>query len=179
MAISRNIIGSIRNAKGDLVASGTLKVKPLIPVTDGNTFISPEQVVVPISAGLFTLDLIAPCIYQFIIEDMYEASTWTFEATLSDDSPADISLATLYQTGRAEIDDTIDIITTFLELVDTPGSFIDQEGKTLTVNSAEDALEFTTPVTTFLDLLDTPVDFTGHAGKTLVVNSTEDGIEFI
>lgn len=142
MAISRNIIGTIRNAKGDLVASGTLKVKPLVPVTDGNTFISPEQVVVPISAGLFTLDLIAPCTYEFIIEDMYEASTWTFEATLSDDSAADISLATLYQTGRAEIDDSMSIISTFLELLDTPNSFEGHAGKALVVNATEDGIEF-------------------------------------
>lgn len=142
MAISRNIIGTVKNAKGDLVASGMLKVKPLVPVTDGNTFISPEQVVVPISAGLFTLDLIAPCIYQFIVEDMYEESTWAFEATLSDDSPADISLATLYQTGRVEIDDSMSIISTFLELLDTPMSFEGHAGKTLVVNATEDGIEF-------------------------------------
>ena len=142
MAISRDIIGTIRNAKGELVASGTLKAKPLVPLIDGNTFISPEQVVVPISAGEFSLSLMAPCIYEFIIEDLYEASTWTFEATLSDDSAADISLAALYQAGSVEIDDTMSIITTFLELLDTPNSFEGHAGKTLVVNATEDGIEF-------------------------------------
>ena len=142
MAIYRSIIGTINDAKGTPVTSGTLKVKPLVPVTDGNTFISPEQVIVPIASGAFTLALVAPCIYEFIIEDLYEDSTWTFQATLSDSSLADISLAELYQEGRAEIADITDIITTFLGLWDTPNSFEGHAGKTLVVNATEDGIEF-------------------------------------
>lgn len=142
MAVYRNIVGTITDAQGDNVAAGKIKVKPLTPVVDANVFISPEEVVVNIADGSFTLTLVAPCIYQFIVEDQYEESMWSFQATLSDDSSADISIAALYYAGRIEMADDITPITTWLELLDTPDSYEGHAGKTLVVNVTEDGIEF-------------------------------------
>ena len=142
MAVYRNIVGSIKDAQGSLVASGRIKVKPLTPVIDGTAFVSPERVTVDVTSGLFDLTLVAPCIYEFIVEDIYEESMWTFVATLTDDSAADITLSELYAYGRVAIDDTVSLITTLLGLFDTPNSFEGQAGKALVVNGDEDGIEF-------------------------------------
>lgn len=60
---------------------------------------------------------------------------------------------------------------TFLDLTDTPGSYTGQTGKFLSVNVAENALEFVTAATF--------PSFTGNAGKYLVVNGTATGVEWV
>ena len=69
----------------------------------------------------------------------------------------------------------------FLQLTDTPGTYIGEQGKVLKVNSLEDALEFAEEsggASIFLDLRDTPSDYVGQAGKVPAVNATEDGLVF-
>jgi hypothetical protein len=69
---------------------------------------------------------------------------------------------------------------TFIQLPDTPGSYLGRVGETLAVNSTEDGLEFVpnnlSP--TFITLPDTPATFSGEAGKFAKVNATNDGLEF-
>ncbi|MCA1807258.1 MAG: DUF2793 domain-containing protein [Actinobacteria bacterium] len=68
----------------------------------------------------------------------------------------------------------------FSGLTDTP-AYTGQAGKALSVNAAEDSLEYVDfPVggsSSFSDLTDTPA-YTGQAGKAAIVNSTEDGLEY-
>lgn len=72
------------------------------------------------------------------------------------------------------------IATTFLQLEDTPGTYVGQSGRTLVVNSAEDGLEFTEAAapSSYLGLTDTPVSFSGQGLKRPIVNSGETAIEF-
>jgi len=66
---------------------------------------------------------------------------------------------------------------TFTGLHDTPTDYLGQSGKLLSVNTAEDGLEFIDAPTggsTFDSLTDTPTDKVGNAGNVPVVNATED-----
>ena len=71
--------------------------------------------------------------------------------------------------------------TTLIGLSDTPGTYIGQQGKTLSVNNSEDAMEFVpnnlSP--SFVTLPDTPASYSSAAGKMSVVNVAENAIEFI
>lgn len=70
-------------------------------------------------------------------------------------------------------------VDTFTNLTDTPASFSGQANKSVTVNSGETALEFTsTAPSAFTGLTDTPSAYTGKAGQTVVVNSGENALEF-
>ena len=67
----------------------------------------------------------------------------------------------------------------FLDLSDTPNTYIGKAGKVLAVNDGEDGIEFTDPAAnTFKTLTDTPSDYVGEANAVLRVNQTENGIEF-
>ncbi|HHZ96907.1 MAG TPA: hypothetical protein EYN67_15450 [Flavobacteriales bacterium] len=71
--------------------------------------------------------------------------------------------------------------TTLINLTDTPGTYIGQQGKTLSVNNTEDGMEFVpnnlSP--SFVTLPDTPASYSSAAGKMSVVNVAENAIEFI
>lgn len=62
-------------------------------------------------------------------------------------------------------------VVNFLGLTDTPNTYTGQTGKFLSVNVAENALEFVTAATF--------PSFTGNAGKYLVVNGTATGVEWV
>lgn len=64
---------------------------------------------------------------------------------------------------QALVDNPPSGVDEFIELLDTPDTYVGQEGKIPAVNSAEDALEFF------------PSSFAAQAGKMVVVNGTEDG----
>ena len=67
----------------------------------------------------------------------------------------------------------------FLDLSDTPNTYIGNAGKVLAVNDNEDGISFADPAaTTFKALEDTPNDYTGEANAVLRVNQTENGVEF-
>lgn len=73
--------------------------------------------------------------------------------------------------------------TTFLQLTDTPGTYIGEQGRFVRVNSTEDGLEFVdapsgTGSSTFTGLTDTPAAYTGQAGKVPAVNAGETALEF-
>lgn len=143
MTVYRTITGTIKDAQGAVIASGELKVKPLQPLTDDDTFLSPEEVTVTITNGTFTLSLAAPNNYDFLVIDQLDETVWNFKAPLDDDVDTDISLAELYLASRTEEDvDITALITQFLGLFDTPSSFVGQAGKALVVNGTEDGIEF-------------------------------------
>ena len=96
MGIYRTITGTIKNSQGEVLASGQLYVKATAPVVNSTDFIMPDDIVVDIADGVFTLSLYAPCDYDFLVKDEVENTVWAFQAPLSDDSPDDISLAQLY-----------------------------------------------------------------------------------
>jgi hypothetical protein len=65
----------------------------------------------------------------------------------------------------------------FTALLDTPSTFVGQEGKTVKVNAAANALVF--DFATFLDLNDvTETTFTTKQGQVVTVNSGATGLEF-
>lgn len=68
----------------------------------------------------------------------------------------------------------------FLELTDTPDSYITYSGKVVRVKGDESGLEFgvASSVGTFLDLTDTPSSYAGQASKTVIVKTDETGLEF-
>jgi hypothetical protein len=69
----------------------------------------------------------------------------------------------------------------FIELTDTPASYVGAGGDLVAVKAAEDGLEFVPfPVIPeiFTDLDDVPASYTGSAGLPVVVNNTEDGLIF-
>jgi len=74
----------------------------------------------------------------------------------------------------------------FLDLGDTPSSYLGQGGKAVAVrvNETEDGLEFVEDsayggASAFLDLTDAPASYSGQAGKILAVNEAENGLEFV
>lgn len=67
----------------------------------------------------------------------------------------------------------------FLNLGDTPSSYVSQALKVVRVNSGATALEFgVAPAGDFLGLTDTPSSYTGQGLKSLRVNAGATGIEF-
>lgn len=144
MAVQRTITGTVADAQGTNIASGWIKIKPIAPLTDTTTFVSPEEVTVTVTNGAFTLVLYAPMVYDFLILDQFEETIWNFQAPLDDDSSDDISLAELYLASQdgEELDITT-IITRFVELVDTPSlaDFVGKAGSYLVVNATEDGID--------------------------------------
>ncbi len=72
-------------------------------------------------------------------------------------------------------------VATFLNLTDTPSTYVGQATKVVRVNAGETGLEFTTGsggVTNFTDLGDVPSVYTGEGLKFVRVKATEDGLEF-
>jgi len=73
------------------------------------------------------------------------------------------------------------IISTFIGLSDTPGTYTGSAGKVLVVNSTQNGVDFvdstTIGTTTFIGLSDTPSSYT--ADKWIKVNSTGDALEFV
>jgi len=143
MTVYRSITGLVKDAQGDVIPSGFIKVIPLQPLTDDTTFLSPEEVTVTVTDGVFTLSLAAPNNYDFLIIDQLDETIWNFKAPLSGDVDTDISLAELYLASRTEEDvDITALITQFLDLFDTPSDFTGHAGKALVVNGTEDGIEF-------------------------------------
>jgi hypothetical protein len=89
--------------------------------------------------------------------------------------------ATMYvkETGTGNTGwSTYDLIATFLDLTDTPGSF--SADKWLKVNAGGTAIEWTdAPATTFPEFTDTPANYTGAGTKSVRVNSGETALEFV
>lgn len=72
----------------------------------------------------------------------------------------------------------------FINLVDTPSTYIGNAGKSVIVNEGEDGVEFFTYsgiplVDKFTDLSDAPQTYEGNAYQIIAVNSTEDGLTFL
>lgn len=72
---------------------------------------------------------------------------------------------------------------TFVELTDTPNSYVGQEGKYLRVNTTANGLEFIEGsggggVASFTQLNDTPSSYVGKGGKVVSVKVDETGLEF-
>ena len=148
MAVYRNITGLVKDAQGAVIPSGFLEVRPLQPLIDNTALLSPEEITVAITDGAFTLVLAAPNNYDFLIIDQLGETIWNFKAPLSGDVDSDITLAALYFASLTEEDtDATTVITEFLDLFDTPTSFIGEMGKYLTVKTAEDGVEFADPGT--------------------------------
>lgn len=140
--IHRNITGPLKDATDTLIASATLKAKLLSPLVDDDTFISPENIEVTVTDGVFTLSLAAPANYEFTLVSLTGDTLWNFQAPL-DDTDADISIAELFSASQnGESADISTAITNFLALLDTPSSFAGQAGKTVVVNATEDGIEF-------------------------------------
>lgn len=75
--------------------------------------------------------------------------------------------------------DWTDDVTAFLQLADTPNSFVGHGSKLLGVNVAENAVEFVAaPAGNFIGLTDTPASFVGQGGRMAAVNVGETAIEF-
>ena len=75
-------------------------------------------------------------------------------------------------------------VDTFVELTDTPNSYIGQEGKFVRVNPTATALEFiegsgSGGVASFTQLNDVPYSYIGQANKFVQVKSDESGLEFL
>ena len=74
-------------------------------------------------------------------------------------------------------------VDTFVELTDTPNSYVGQEGKFIRVNPTATALEFIEGsgggVASFTQLNDVPQSYVGQANKFVQVKSDESGLEFL
>jgi hypothetical protein len=92
----RNIIGTVKDSQGAAIPTGSLWVRALEPVVDGDDLVYPEAQTATITDGLFTLTLVAPCTYDFKIKDEGEDTVWNFQAPLQNDATIPISLATLF-----------------------------------------------------------------------------------
>ena len=87
----------------------------------------------------------------------------------------------VYRVTRAAIQAFIESVTpqTFLELTDSPGTYVGQAGLVPAVNIAEDALEFVAGAANFfVSLLDGPGNFSSNALKSVRVNAGETALEY-
>lgn len=68
----------------------------------------------------------------------------------------------------------------FLDLTDTPATYLGQGGLVVAVTAGEDGLEFSAVagVDQFINLIDTPAAYVGWAGAVPIVTAGEDGLEF-
>jgi hypothetical protein len=140
--IYRNITGPVSDAQGVLIPTGELIAKLLRPLVDNLTFVSPEELRVPIVDGLFTLVLAAPAMYDFQVIDQFGQTWWNFQAPLDNDTPADISLAELFVlSGYVEQADILPI-TSFRGLLDTPDSFVGFDNHFFMANESTNELVF-------------------------------------
>lgn len=103
----------------------------------------------------------------------------------------------------------LEVLDTFVQLLDTPSTFSGAGSRLLAVNSTETGLDYVdivdagsyddppppplpiTPISyegvycgniipmTFLDLTDTPDSYTGHAGELVYVDPTENFVDFV
>lgn len=78
---------------------------------------------------------------------------------------------------------SVDGVTNFLALTDTPASYLGMAASGVRVNSVANGLEFydtstVTPITSFLDLTDSPDSYVGFAASGVRVNSSANGLEF-
>ena len=74
-----------------------------------------------------------------------------------------------------------DTVKSFLDLEDTPSTYIGHGQKFLVVKNTEDGISFATipngnTAVDFLALTNTPSSFAGEAGKALTINNSEDGL---
>lgn len=93
---------------------------------------------------------------------------------------ADNNYQNIYEIEMFEIDTSgwekqLDAVNSFLELTDTPPSYVDQEGKYLKV-LASGIVFVDSPPQTFLDLTDTPTTYSGSEGKYLI--TTASGVSY-
>jgi hypothetical protein len=148
--VYRNIVGTIHDAQGGLLASGTLKAKALYPIVDGTKYITPTQLSSPITNGVYTLLLAAPGAYEFMVQSSTGDTLWVFKALLANTSSADITLAELFSTSESctqgcSQEDITTLIMSLIGLLDTPLTYSGAAGKILAVNSTEDGIEFVDP----------------------------------
>jgi hypothetical protein len=142
--IYRNITGPVSDAQGVLIPTGELIAKLLRPLVDSLTFISPEELRVPIVDGLFTLVLAAPAMYDFQVIDQFGQTWWNFQAPLDNDTPADISLAELFVLSGYVEQAGILPITSFRGLMDTPDDFVGFNNHFFMADEGTNTIQFVT-----------------------------------
>ena len=141
--IYRDVTGPVQDSQGNLLPTGTLRVKLRAPLVDGDTFVSPELLEADITNGAFSITLAAPGDYDFTIVVETGNTLWSFHALLDDSAATDISLAELFVISQAgESCDNTALITQLIALFDTPESYAGHAGKILIVNANEDGIEF-------------------------------------
>ena len=142
--IYRNITGPVSDAQGVLIPNGELIAKLLRPLIDSLTFISPEEIRVPITDGLFTLVLAAPGMYDFQVIDQFGETWWNFQAPVDNDTPADISLAELFVLSGYVEQAGILPITSFRGLLDTPDDFVGFDNHFFVADEGTNTVQFLT-----------------------------------
>jgi len=114
--------------------------------------------------------------------------------TLITDNPKDLTVSEVQtmitdSTHRFVTDSQISqwnssssLVDTFVELTDTPNSYLGQENKYVRVNPTADGLEFIEGtgggVASFTQLNDVPTSYVGQANKMVTVNDSETGLDF-
>jgi len=114
--------------------------------------------------------------------------------TLITDNPKDLTVSEVQtmitdSTHRFVTDSQISqwnssssLVDTFVELTDTPSTYVGQENKYVRVNPTADGLEFIEGtgggVASFTQLNDVPTSYVGQANKMVTVNDSETGLDF-
>lgn len=100
--IYRDVTGPVLLADGTPMDSGKVEATLLYPIVDGDDFIAPMTVEVPVSNGAISLSLAAPGSYKFRIINIIDKPQWSFDAPLNDDVSTPISLAQLFASSRVD-----------------------------------------------------------------------------
>lgn len=140
----RTVTGPIKDVHGNDLANGRLRINPIFPVVAGTTFVAPAGVDEPIVDGQVAIPLAAPGKYGFLVVDQYGETLWSFQAVVTDDTDAAISLAELYlsrDSNDCPMTEGDFVPTTFTSLLDTPNSLIGSAGKLLVVGDDEDDVQ--------------------------------------
>lgn len=98
--VYRNVVGPVKDANGNLLASGGVRAKLASPgVDDGDgAFVVTKEVEVVVTSGAFSLLLGAPGTYTFTVTDEFGATIDSFSAYLAATPLTDITIADLYST---------------------------------------------------------------------------------
>lgn len=100
--IYRDVTGPVLLADGTPMNSGTVEATLLYPIADGNDFIAPMQVEVPVTNGDISLSLATPGSYKFRVINNIDKPQWSFDAPVNDDVITPISLAQLFVSSRVD-----------------------------------------------------------------------------
>ena len=136
----RVVTGPVKDAKGQDLVEGTLRLKLLYPHVDGTAFVAPVEHDIPIVDGDFAVQLAAPGKYGFLVVDKYNETIWDFQSYL-DEGDSEVSLAELYLSQEDTAHDYTSIPRTFVGLLDTPPSLEGGGGKLLVVGDDEEGVQ--------------------------------------